>query len=225
MNAVSENISPWCVENIFTQKWRIQRAFEILKDTKSNFNHFLEFGCDTGYFTRMLENIASQIYSIDKNIKAIEYAKMQTKKSIVKFDTIDFRNFNFENEIYDGISFLECLYYYDQDTRSSLLKKSFSSLTDQGLLAISVPIQQKNISKWEWEESNYFTSGHQLIELLIKHKFSIIKEEIVLPQSPFLVGNDHKFKTFQKFYPFLMRIGNQTKILQPRNYFVLAKKH
>ena len=115
---ILKSISKWTIEESVEQRLRIQFTYDLIK--KLSFSHFLEFGSDTGYFTQLIQHNAKAITAVELNKEAVIYAKKTKACTNVTWIHANMLDFEF-NQKYDGISFIESLYYLSKDDRNNLL--------------------------------------------------------------------------------------------------------
>ena len=172
-----EFISPWKVEEDAVQRKRIELTFETVSHLR--FENFLEMGCDTGFLTQKLSGVCSKMTAVDISSSAIAYAKKT--KSLVNVDWIvaDFTQFDISKNAFNGISFVECLYYFDDPTRDRLLRAAYNGLKSGGYFLFGAPVKQPK-KKWDYDESRYFDSPTDMIRLISKSGFKIRDEKVTV---------------------------------------------
>ncbi len=156
---------------------RLDATFDVIKHLR--FKAFLEFGCDTGYLTQKLSSICGSVTAVDINKAAIDYAKKTKTCPNVHWKAADFTTLHVAKNSFDGISFVECLYYFDDPVRHDLLKLAFAGLMPGGYLLFGAPIKLPK-KKWEYDESRYFDSPKDMVNLIKKHRFKIVDTRVVL---------------------------------------------
>ena len=133
-----KTISKWNIEESIEQRLRIQFTYDLIKNL--SFTHFLEFGSDTGYFTQLIQHNAKAITAVELNKEAVIYAEKTKNCPNVTWIHANMLDFKFNQE-YDGISFIESLYYLSKEDRDILLEKTYKHLSDQGYLIFGAPLQ------------------------------------------------------------------------------------
>ena len=216
-----KSISQWETENIFTQRWRVEASFSLI--ARSHFDHFFEFGCDTGFFTQKLATISKRVLALDINKEAVEYAQTTKLSPNISWLISDLQVATIDEGGFDGMSFLECLYYFDDEVRETMIKKAYRGLRKNGLLLFGGPIQQEK-SKWKWDESRYFPSIESIESFLKKHHFEILKGMAVATSSQWITDSVNQTPGIRFLYPGIMRTINAWFPGSFRNYVVLAKK-
>jgi SAM-dependent methyltransferase len=196
-------------ENLPKQIFRMDQTFRMLSDRR--FNSFLELGCDTGYMSEKLARISDQLIAVDKNEKAISYAKEYHASDNVDYRISDFLGLEFEPHSFDGISGIESLYYFSDEDRALFMERIKTWLKPGGLFVFGAPIQLDN------EEERYFAFPEALQLFVSAFGFRVIKEQTVLRVDG---GYDDTTR------PFLLRplhyLSSVFDLGHARNHVVLA---
>lgn len=116
---------------------RLQFIVSTLKDHLPSGSTVLDVGCGNGIISRGIGKEGFNVFGIDISDKAIEKAKSLTNLPNVKFEQISAEQLVADGKRYDAVICSEVLEHLNQPEK--LLKVLYQSLTDQGILIVTVP--------------------------------------------------------------------------------------
>lgn len=118
----------------------IKRLHFILEALKSNLPPgavVLDVGCGNGVISRSLGEAGFNVYGVDVSEKAIAKARQLNRFPNVTFDVISAEQLIAEGKKYNAIICSEVLEHLNKP--GDLLKTLYQSLTDTGILIVTVP--------------------------------------------------------------------------------------
>jgi 2-polyprenyl-3-methyl-5-hydroxy-6-metoxy-1,4-benzoquinol methylase len=145
----------------------MERVFFTLDKIKKE-DEVLDIGCGDGSFDSLFyADKARSIVAIDKDPKAISYAKKHYQRSNVKYITCDITKMKNTNNRYDIILMFAVIEHFTKSEGTLLLKNIKKSLKQGGIFFGSTPILNiKGMSNWEHQ--NEFASIQDLRSFLLK---------------------------------------------------------
>jgi len=155
--------------------------FDQLKKSGIHSHHLLDMGCGTGRMTHVLAQywLDNSITAIDCASGMIKYANHEYSHPSIHYVCADIEDFNFPSEAYDVIWSNFSLQWCFNLT--ALFEKLKNSLTQQSVLAFSIPVEttlHELKTSWQsidgYDHVNEFISSPVLLSLLRKSGFEII---------------------------------------------------
>jgi ubiquinone/menaquinone biosynthesis C-methylase UbiE len=198
------NLNIWDKYADFWDIFCIKLFFNFLhKNTLNLISNFLspnqkilDIGCATGNFLYKIQKINKyiELYGVDSSNKMINIAK--TKFKNINFYNLNAENINFPKNYFDIVTIIETLHHLKN--QKLILEKIYDILKKNGIFIIVEPdINNKIIKffinflkKFKVEKESIFLNEKEIIELVTKFNFLIIKKYKKL-------GNI--FLIFQKF--------------------------
>jgi len=116
---------------------RLQFIIDTLKSNLPSQGLVLDVGCGNGIISRSLGEYDFNVLGIDISEKAIEKAKQLNKLPNVKFDVLSAEQLVAEGKKYNAVICSEVLEHLHKP--GELLKVLYQSLTEDGVLIITVP--------------------------------------------------------------------------------------
>ncbi len=116
---------------------RLQFIIDTLQSKLPKHAVVLDVGCGNGVISRSLGTYGFNVYGIDVSDKAIEKARQLNSLPNVKFDVVSAEQLVAEGTKYNAIICSEVLEHLNKP--GDLLKVLHQSLTDDGVLIVTVP--------------------------------------------------------------------------------------
>ena len=110
-----EGLPTW---NEYIDKLQIHRLKRIFNMVKPS-DMVLDLGCGVGRFTFRLANLCKDVYGVDSSNGAIKICKrkaMDNAFSNAKFEVMDVRELNFDDETFDWVLSVTCLQHVTNET-------------------------------------------------------------------------------------------------------------
>lgn len=138
-------------KSLYLSEDRTKKEVDLI-DTifvKNEVKSFIDFGCGDGRITIPLVQKGYKGYGIDLDLDEINEAKRKSSNiSNIKFDNIDFLNFNSNGTIYDAAIFVYSSFGYFNDTKNQeLLNKVNNCVKVGGIIFIDLLNKDWAISK------------------------------------------------------------------------------
>jgi 2-polyprenyl-3-methyl-5-hydroxy-6-metoxy-1,4-benzoquinol methylase len=123
--------------NRFADIKRLQFIIDTLKAKVPAGTVVLDVGCGNGIISRGIGREGFNVYGIDVSDKAVEKARSLTDLPNVKFDVVSAEQLVADGKKYHAIVCSEVIEHLNQPEK--LLNVLYSSLTDDGILIVTVP--------------------------------------------------------------------------------------
>jgi 2-polyprenyl-3-methyl-5-hydroxy-6-metoxy-1,4-benzoquinol methylase len=116
---------------------------------KNEVKSFIDFGCGDGRITLPLVQKGYMGYGIDLDLDEINHAKRRSSDMVnIKFDNIDFLNFNSSETTYDAAIFVYSSFgYFNDSENQKLLNKVNKCINTGGIIFIDLLNKDWAISK------------------------------------------------------------------------------
>ena len=130
---------------IFDNYWYMTQFLKHLPHTNPEGKKLLDLGCGGGEFLWIMQNLGYQVYGVDFNENAINFAKnyLGINKNIYKEDVISF--LEGKKEGYDVITAFEIVEHLDNPKR--LIELVYQALKPGGYFVASVPNRKRFFGK------------------------------------------------------------------------------
>ena len=156
-----------------------------------------DFGCGPGLYTSVFAKSGAKVTGIDFNEVAINYAKEQSEIENLNIDysVANYLEYNAETK-FDLITMIFCDFCaLNPDQRSTMLKKYFDSLNDDGRLLLDVFSEttyntKKEVAVYEKNQLFGFWSPNEYYGFLNTFKYE--EEKVVLDKHTIIEGDSTK---------------------------------
>jgi 2-polyprenyl-3-methyl-5-hydroxy-6-metoxy-1,4-benzoquinol methylase len=161
---------------------RLQFIIDTLRSKLPEHAVVLDVGCGNGVISRSLGTYGFNVYGIDVSDKAIEKARQLNTLPNVKFDVVSAEQLVAEGTKYNAIICSEVLEHLNSP--GDLLKVLHQSLTDDGVLIVTVPNGQgprevfvtKPVIALQ-KKNNFIWKGLQKIKSALGYKGTTVQSD------------------------------------------------
>ncbi|MHA1378140.1 MAG: class I SAM-dependent methyltransferase [Candidatus Helarchaeota archaeon] len=111
-----------------------------------------DIGCGIGYGSNILSSYCKSVYSFDKSVESVFYARRHYKAPNIKFESADAINLPVPNEFFDVVISFEVIEHIKDDRK--YLKEIKRILKTDGLVVLSTP-QKTPFKKGKFHKREY----------------------------------------------------------------------
>lgn len=154
--------------------WYLRNKYEMMASLCSTLpagSKVLEVGCGPGFLSLELQSMGFNLTAIDRDPRAVEYAKKRGVASVIPMDA---SQTSFKDEAFDAVIFSDVLEHIPN--QSAFLNEIHRILKSDGRIIFSVPAEKKLWSRHDISLGHYRRYSRQdVVTLLENHGFRIRK--------------------------------------------------
>lgn len=170
-----------------SKKGELGKEYKLVLDIVGKNKDVLEFGCHTGYFTKLLVDRGCKVVGVELDYRAAEKAKNIVDKVVIG-DIEDDKTLNQINEKFDAILFMHILEHLINPWR--VLVKVEQYLKPEGKVLVAIP----NVACWSIRKDLFFKGKFEYVDLGILDRthlrfFTFETAQELLRQSGYQIVN------------------------------------
>ena len=138
MKFTGERFIPGEVDENDEINYEHYNRYKLIQDFVNN-KIILDAACGVGYGSKILSKTAKEVYSIDIDVEAIDFAKENYQAKNINFVQSSVTQLPFENEYFEVIVSFETIEHLNQENQEVFLSEIKRVLKKDGVLIMSTP--------------------------------------------------------------------------------------
>lgn len=207
---------------------KYKRQFELTKPFLASDSRVLDLGCGDGRMTSLLAPHVKEVYGIDSQERALQFARLMNKEKNVSFKKNNSTRIPFPNCFFNTVVSFDVIEHLPQEHVSSFLTEAYRVLQSGGYFIMSTPNRESLANRFFrhiLDEKHYYEyTLKELTPLLTEHKFKICSISGIYLQPIFCLDRFGDMAPFFPFFRVLIRLGKHYPSLTEKLFLVCKKE-
>jgi len=130
----------------------------------------LDAACGTGYGTKILADAAAEVWGVDVDAEAVEYARSKYSSPNIHYTVASVDNLPFDDGSFDAVVSFETIEHLPIDAQERFLREIARVLSADGTLIISTP------NKKEYSDASDYKNEYHIREFYESEFVNLLKE-------------------------------------------------
>lgn len=207
---------------------KYRRQFELAKPFLASDARVLDFGCGDGRMTSLLAPHVKEVYGVDSQKRALQFAHLMNKEKNVYFKKNILTKIPFQNCFFNTALSFDVIEHLPQEQVPSFLIEMYRVLQPGGYFIMSTPNRESLSNRLfghVLDEKHYYEYTMKELSLLFtKHNFKICAISGIYLQPVFRLDRAGDIAPFFPFFKILIHLGKNYPALAEKLFFICKKE-